>query len=337
MNFLIKTINVFVVIIPMIVLNYQFEVPKVFAFLTLNIFLVIVLLLNIKKIIFSKKDYYYLLWLLIILISGLISSNPIISILGGSYRHQGLIFFFGLYLLIKYVEILTKHQKSSLYKLAGVVVLIQAIVVISGLKIGTIGEINAVSGFLAIGTCFVMMSFPKLLLVFPAVAMMINFSKSGLLALTPYLFKNDSLVLLPKQKVKLFLLLSLIVLFFIIKPVNNSSDYESRGVIWKYAIGIIQDKPILGHGAESNEAQYDKKFLEDKIILTNLMIDRAHNLFLDITIWSGLIGLYLFVMFLYESFKNLNIERKQVFLSFLIYSMFQPLSVVHWILFALIV
>lgn len=313
--------------ISLIVLNYQFEIPKVLAFLIICIFTVFSLISNIKKINFSKRDYYYLLWLSTLLISGLLSMDPTTSILGGGYRHQGLIFFVGLYLLTKYVEILTVKQRTNLYKYVGVVVLIESILVIFGFKLGTIGEINAVAGFMAIGIYFVKELFPKLFLIFPIGAMLINFSKSGFLALIPYIFK----------KVNLFLILLIVFSVFIIKPVNNNSDYESRGVIWKYAISVIQDKPILGHGAESNEVLYDKKFLEDNTILTNLRIDRAHNLFLDITIWSGLIGLYFFVMFTYESFKNLNFEKKQVFLSFLIYSMFQPLSVVHWILLALVV
>lgn len=325
-SILTNLISIFIALIPIIVVNYQFEVPKVFGFLLLSIVLIVFLLFNLKRVNFQKRDYYYLLWLLTLLVSGFVSDNLRTSILGGSYRHQGLIFFFGLFLLFKYVELLKQKQKNNLYKYIGITVLIQALLVIFGLKLATIGEINAVSGFLTIGIHFLILSFPSFILAVPIVAMMINFSKSGFLALLPYLFK----------KINSTLLLLVVILIFVVKPINNNSDYESRGVIWKYAVEIIKDKPVLGHGAESNEAQYDKKFLEDNIILTNLRIDRAHNLFLDVTIWSGLIGLYFFVMFLYESFKNLNFEKKQVFLSFLTYSMFQPLSVVHWILFALI-
>ena len=320
-------LNILISLIPLVVLNYQFEVPKVFIFFTVCIFLIFILLFNIKKITFFKRDIYYLLWLVTLLISGLLSEYPAISILGGSYRHQGLIFFIGLYLLIKYVEILTIRQKNNLYKCVGIVVLIESALVIFGLKIGTIGEINAVAGFLATGFYFVKVSFPKLLLLLPVISILINFSKSGILALLPYIFK----------KVNAIWIIALIVSVFVVKPINTNSQFESRGVIWKYAIEIINDKPILGHGAESNEALYDKKFLQDSIVLTNLRIDRAHNLFLDITIWSGLIGLFFFVMFLYESYKISDFDKRQVVFSFLIYAMFQPLSVVHWILFALVV
>ncbi|MEK7168584.1 MAG: O-antigen ligase family protein [Patescibacteria group bacterium] len=319
-------INIFISIIPLIVWSSHFEVSKVFAFLILGTILIFSLIINVEKITFTKRDYYYLLWLVTLLISGLFGLDSKIAILGGSYRHQGLIFFLCLYLLIKYIEILTAKQKENLYKGVGVVVLIESILVILGFKLGTIGEINAVSGFLAMGSYFIKTSFPKLLLIIPAIGMLINLSKSAILALIPYFFK----------KINIVFLIAVIALLFVIKPINNLSIFESRGVIWKHAISIIMEKPIFGHGAESNEVLYDKKFAEDSIILTGLMIDRAHNLFLDITIWSGLIGLFFFVMFLYESFKNLNFEKRQVFLSFLIYSMFQPLSVVHWILFALL-
>lgn len=320
-------LNILISVISLIVIDYQFEVPKVFMFLVLCIFLIFILLFNIKKMTFSKKDRYYLLWLVTLLISGLLSEDPITSILGGSYRHQGLIFFIGLYLLIKYIEILTIKQKNNLYKYTGIVVLIESFLVIFGIKLGTIGEINAVAGFLAIGFYFVKVSFPKLLLLFPIISILINFSKSGILALLSYIFK----------KMNLIWIVVLIISIFVFKPVNTSSLYESRGIIWKYAVEIIKDDPILGYGAESNERLYDKKFLEDNVILANFRIDRAHNLFLDITIWSGLAGLFFFVMFLYESYKVLDFGKREVLFSFLVYAMFQPLSVVHWILFALIV
>jgi len=92
----------------------------------------------------------------------------------------------------------------------------------------------------------------------------------------------------------------------------------------------------LGYGTESDEAIFDKAFYESGFPLSNLMIDRAHNLFLDITLWSGVVGLVFFVGFLIESYKSLEDDHRQMLLSFLIYSMFQPLSVAHWILFGMI-
>ncbi len=319
-------LTVWIATISLIVWKYQFEVPKVFAFLLLGLLLVFYLILNYQKIVIVRKDYYYLLWLLTLLISGLLGDDPKTSILGGSYRHQGFVFFFCLYLLVKYVQTLTEKQKTLLYKYVGIIIIVEACLVVFGFKLGTIGEINAVAGFLAIGLYFVKLSFPKLLLVFPIIAILINFSKSGILALLPYVFK----------KINIIWILFAVILLFIFKPINSNSLFESREVVWNYSVMIIGDRPLIGHGAESNKKLFDQKFLEDNIILTDLMIDRAHNLFLDITIWSGLIGLLFFGMFLLESLKSVDYEKRQVLLSFLIYSMFQPLSVVHWILFALI-
>jgi O-antigen ligase len=320
-------LNVLISIIPLIVISSSFEIIKVFAFLLLGILLVFYLIFNYPKVIIARKDYYYLLWLVTLLVSGLLGEDPKASILGGSYRHQGFVFFFCLYLLIKYVQTLTEQQNTTLYKYVGIIVLIESLLVIFGFKLGTIGEINAVAGFLAIGFYFVKLAFPKLLLSFPVVAIITNFSKSGIFALLPYVLKKVSIVWIVVA----------VISIFIFKPVNTTSLFESRGVIWNYAVEIINDNPLMGYGAESNERLFDQKFLEDNIILTDLMIDRAHNLFLDITIWSGLIGLFFFATFLLESFKSVGYEKRQVLLSFLIYSMFQPLSIVHWILFALVV
>ena len=156
--------------------------------------------------------------------------------------------------------------------------------------------------------------------------MFINFSKSGFLALLPFVF----------SKKYAFPIIILVVLVFIIKPLNNLSIFENREVIWKHAINLIKERPILGYGAETNEIVFDKAFYESGFPLSNLIIDRAHNLFLDVTLWSGIVGLIFFIGFLIESFKNLEIDRRKLFLSFLIYSMFQPISVAHWILFIII-
>ncbi len=188
--------------------------------------------------------------------------------------------------------------------------------VIFGFKLGTLGDINAVSGFLAIGSYFVVNYMSKWLVVFPIMAMIADFSKSGFLSLLPYMLKKKYIIFIP----------IILIIAFVIKPINLDS----------HSINLIKENPILGYGTESNEILFDKAFYESGFPLSGLIVDRAHNIFLDITLWSGIVGLFLFVGFLYETYKNLDSGMKKVFLSFMIFASFQPLSVVHWILFALI-
>jgi len=320
--------NIWLILLPLIVWQGHYEVPKVFWLLGGGIAVLIFWILNFKKLHLNKRDYWFLLWLLALTFSSFLGEDFKTSVLGGSYRHQGIVFFISLWLVLKTKELLEKSKKEQLFKGVGVVVVLQSILVILGKKLGTMGEENAVSGFLAIGSFFVFNYLPKWLLSLPLIGMFFVFSKSGFLALIPHVIK----------KIQPIWILLFIVLVFILKPINNSSYFENREVIWKNAFTAISQKPILGYGAESGEKVFDKIFYESGFPLSNLMIDRAHNLFLDVLIWGGIIGLIIFVKFMHLSYKGIQDKYlKLVFWSFLIYAFFQPLSVAHWLLFILII
>lgn len=320
-----KIFCIWAFLLPLTVWQGYFEVPKVFVFLLGGLIILLYFLVNLKKLIITKSDKWYLLWLLTLLVSSFLGEDLKTGILGGSYRHQGLIFFLCLWLVIKFKNLLGEKERLFLYKCVGVSVLIEAILVLFGFRLGTIGDINAVSGFLAIGIFFTYKFLPKSLVIIPLLGMVINFSKTGFLSLIPYLFK--------RRNIPLLILATVVV--FIIKPINSSSPFENRQVIWAHTVRLILEKPIFGYGPESNEVVFDKAFYKSGFPLSNLIIDRSHNLFLDITLWSGIIGLIFFCRLLYEIYIGLDNNYKKVFISFLIYSMFQPLSVSHWILFAL--
>ena len=257
-----KLLCIWLVLLPLITWQGHFEVPKVFWLLSGGIFILTYFIFNIKKLILTKKDKWYLLWLISLLASSYFGMDFKLSLLGGSYRHQGIIFFFCLWLVIKILELLNHKRsltslkqslplrgKEFLSKGVGVAVLIEAILVIFGFKLGTLGDINAVAGFLAIGIFFVYKYLPKYLIVLPLITMFINFSKSGFLALLPFVF----------SKKYAFPIIILVVLVFIIKPLNNLSIFENREVIWNHAVSLIKEKPLFGYGAESNEVIFDKK------------------------------------------------------------------------------
>ncbi len=306
--------------IPIIAFQGRFEFPKVFLFLCLGVGLIIYFLLNPNLIFVTKKDKWYFAWLFVLSLN-----NP--NLLGGSYRNQGIIFFITLWFLIKFVESLELISKQLLHKFLATTIIVESLIVLFGYKLGTIGDTNAVSGFISIGLLLVINYLPKWLLTLPMLAMIIDFSKAGFLSLLPYIIKKSNLIYITL----------LIIVVFIIKPISFGSRFENRKVIWQHAINLIKEKPLLGYGAESTELLFDKAFYQSGFPLSGLIIDRAHNLFLDITIWSGLVGLFLFCGFLLEMYKEVSGDGKKILLSFLIFSFFQPLSVVHWILFAVII
>ena len=70
------------------------------------------------------------------------------------------------------------------------------------------------------------------------------------------------------------------------------------------------------------------------------MIDRSHNLFLDILIWSGVLGLIPFSIWLFGNLINLYQEKSYkkltAIIGILFFGILQPLWLVHWIMLFLI-
>lgn len=314
---------IWLTLLPLFFWQGSYEGPKILWFLIggvgLSIFWIYRIVIQKRSINFSKADLFYFLWLLTLTFSSLFGIHPFESIVGGSYRHQGVIFFLALWLIGKTVGILKKSQRKTLTKYLGVVILTESLIVIFGYPLGTLGEANAVSGMLAIGLYFVYKSFPKLYLILPIVTILLSHSRAGTLALAPYLWK-----------IRKYLLLILIPVVILFSSGKGISYFENRSIIWKLAAQSILKKPVLGYGAESGEKVFNTAFYQSGFPLSDLVIDRAHNIFLDVLMWSGVIGLFFFCCWFYS-------ERKATILPFLIYALFQPLSVIHWILLIIIV
>lgn len=76
---------------------------------------------------------------------------------------------------------------------------------------------------------------------------------------------------------------------------ENAQDINSlngRRTIWSVAIGITGDRPIAGHGVESGELTFPLASARGEL---PILINHAHNLFLEITTTQGLVGLALFL------------------------------------------
>lgn len=339
--------------IPFVVWSGYFEGPKVFMFLllgaSLSIYWVLRLLRNRSSLKINKKDVWFFFWLSTLTASSLLGVHPSDSILGGSYRHQGVVFFLSLWLVGKTAFLVGDARKKLLDKGLAAVVIAETLIVFYqlvfgklylGKPLGTLGEANAAAGMLAIGLYWVSVAFPKIIFL-PIFGVFLAQSRSGVLAILPNVGYLMNLV---NIRVRNFLVVvalafaGLVLLFFSLVKSNLPFDtVESREILWPLALRQITIKTILGYGAESGEVVFERAFKSHEILLSGLVIDRAHNLFLDVTLWSGVIGLVAFSGWLYFGYKGLKgIGKKMAFFSFLIYASFQPLSVVHWLLFILI-
>jgi len=332
-------------LIPIVSWGGYYEEPKIFVFLiglfVLFVYWVVVFLRLGFSFKINKLDLFFLTWALILLISSFLSVDPITAILGGSYRHQGVIFFFGLWVIGKTIQNLKSDQKEYLGKLLGWILVFESFLVAAqtvsgkvyfGRPLGTLGEVNAVSGMLAIGLYFVYEYLPITFLIPLIISILLSWSKSGILSAMTFIavfVSNFGKTINRMIWVVLLIVLGVFIYRGVVFPTD--SKFENRSQILKLGFASTLIKPLIGYGAESGEYLYNKKFFEMGIPIQDLRIDRAHNLFLDVAMWSGYIGLTFFIVWLFYSFKSVSLTKKYALGSFLIYSSFQPLSVVHWI------
>ena len=89
-----------------------------------------------------------------------------------------------------------------------------------------------------------------------------------------------------------------------------------RVIFYKVAMSAISQKPLLGYGLESGSEIYIKYYKPDWGIYGDVgaITDRAHNLFLDILLSGGIIGLLFFSLLYYHFFYLVkkNIQREGV-------------------------
>lgn len=332
-------------LVPIVSWGGYYEEPKIFVFLVglLALFIYWIVVFLKKGVVFkiNKVDLFFLFWLLILLISSFLSIDPVNAIVGGGYRHQGVIFFFGLWVVGKTVQSISVDSKEYLGKFIGWVLVFESFLIMSqvvsgkvyfGRPLGTLGEVNAVSGMLAIGLYFIYEYLPKSFSIPLIISVFLSWSKSGILSALTFVTIVVSNFNKALNRI-LWILLLVVLSAFVYKGVvfPTDSKFENRSHILKSGLFITFERPLLGYGAESGEHLYNKVFFEMGLPIQDLRIDRTHNLFLDVAMWSGYIGLLVFLFWGFYSFKTANINKKYAIVAFLVYSSFQPLSVVHWI------
>ncbi len=92
-----------------------------------------------------------------------------------------------------------------------------------------------------------------------------------------------------------------------------SGDSSGRTVIWSYILEMAQEKPILGYGLGS----YIN--LPGSPVLEHPEYNAPHNLFLEILLYSGALGLIFYGAILFSIFKECIQSRQFGVLTLLIY------------------
>ncbi len=129
----------------------------------------------------------------------------------------------------------------------------------------------------------------------------------------------------------LIIIILLVLIFgnnFASKRFQDSFNFSSgstsvRSYIWSASLNILDDRD-WGYGLENQKDALWKNYKVDWAVdnKVNVVFDRAHNLFLDIVLTIGLIGLFFYLWFYYFSFKlaiNNIREDKNTILSLAIF------------------
>lgn len=316
---------IWIVLFPFILLYGAYEGPKVWWLWMGGFALSIWWLLTRAK----PTSWQFLLWILVLLIASIVGVHPIASIIGGGYRHQGVLFFFTLFLIGETIPFLSIRWKKLLDTMLvwGVViessiVIFQKIVQWSARPLGTFGEPNAVAGFLAIGLYWVWRTKKMPGAIIVCLAILATGSRSAIIAASIVLC---GLLGTKKYVIAVFGVVAVAVIG-LARPV---SLYENRPLFWTMATKAIVERPILGYGAESSEVVFDQTFARENIRLFDLVIERSHNIFLDIVMWSGLLGLLVFGRWMWEILRHSKIPL--VITAWIFFACVQPLGVVHWV------
>lgn len=97
---------------------------------------------------------------------------------------------------------------------------------------------------------------------------------------------------------------------------------SSRGFIWKRALQMIGDYPLLGTGADTFIFTFQEKF-EEEILIIQKIFDFAHNDFLQIACNFGLISLCVYLAALISLFiKGLRLKEKHPSVIILVLGLF---------------
>jgi O-antigen ligase len=326
-----------------------------------------------QNVILQTPEYFYLLWVAVLTGSSIFGIHPLTSIIGGSYRYQGVLFFLGLLILQIVVRTLEFRKRKLLISIFAIEIFLESVLVfiqyhfhsylpyrvmVTGRAIGSFLEPTITAGYLCLGGILVLLFYnaapgktSSLLKTVFAVIVAVGIACTGtriafvvFIGVALYSFIQTVTHLKLSKNIRRLatcvftvLILCTVVSFIYRIGLTRSSPYEGRLELWNQSISAIAKRPLFGYGAESGEDVLTRTFENNGIHLWGLVYDRTHNIFLDVMLWSGIFGLITFFAWLgsllYRSVRAKKWPMIVGLVSFLAYSFFQPVSMIHWVFF----
>ena len=204
---------------------------------------------------------------------------------------------------------------------------------LTGRTLSTLGQPNFLASFLLlviplafylayVSRRFLLRFFFSLLALIQIICLFFTSSRGGLLAFLAvialfglYLFFHSQL----NKKIKLVVILGVIVLgvsgLFTLEMINpgrlseafnlKKGSLAARVYFFQAAADAAIAKPFFGYGLENSEEVFIRYYERDWGIYGDVSsnTDRAHNIVLDILLWTGAIGLALFTLWYYSILK----------------------------------
>ena len=328
-NLITIAITILIIALPIAIIPNAtlYNLPKIWILAIGGITLLILLLVNYKKLKLDNKDYVILAFAVLVFISTMLSSKVKISIIGETNRYEGMIAFYT-YILIYFCAkkfLKYKNNKTLLNILHAIYIVISILGILQYyIKLPTnalipIFIIIYITKNNKISFC------TSLLVFFNLIACQ---ARSGWIAFA--IFSVLMLIYLIKNKNKeyakraLILLVCFITIFGVIylpqsskvrikieQVKNDVTVVKTSGIddklgsnriqIWKVVIELIEKHPIFGVGTDNLKNGVGENLTEtsiDFIQRAKGIMDKAHNEYLHIAVTIGIPALILYLTFI---------------------------------------
>lgn len=354
---------IFILFLPLVHLQTGFnpyEYPKFIALLIVSqisfaLFLLQGKSLNLSDLVKDRLSTAVLAFVGILFIANIVGINPGNSFTGSVFRYQGFITTLSCLFIFLIFRSLSKQTSKNVYAfftkwalfsgliicgIATVQVILHyffnsSLILYQGRIIGTLGNPNSLAGYAAMILPFALLSkrtnhrylVLKIVLNLAVVTILVlTQSRSAFFAVVVVytVFGYISI----KHKSLLFILLPIILgtvltiglLLFNVSQ-YRTSIWDNRTLIWTEGIKAVSKRPILGYGQENFEFVFPKE--------RHMKVDNAHNIFIEVAVASGLVGLIAFFYVLYLTFINSSPSIRLSLIAFLVVAQFNPLSIVQ--------
>lgn len=335
---------------------HQFEPTKVFVFYVGGIIVLSYELLSVfrSRFIVTTTTILWGAWVTILTIAGSSTLGPARTFFGSDFRHEGVLFFFLLFWIGYRLSHMSKKARQYMQFGLLFVTVLESLIVLymywfdSVWKmysykgpLGTLGEPNSAASIIGFGLLFLPNTKKRLwyefgLMVISGTALFVLHSWVGwIIWAIAVLRRTRSTHRFLKRHVHLLsyaMALGIVLptlYIFIHAPVPSQ---DSRYAMWHMSIAAIIHRP-LGYGPDATDVALNNAFVAANAPLFGLLIERAHNIWLDIALWSGIPGIIIFIHWLKAALTEASLDHEDAFgvYAWLVFASFHPVGIIQWL------